>query len=190
MRNTPKLSDSWLIKALSRVGWETDSSRKSVTVIDQSEDHRLVEVVFLTSSGRPAKARILHGFDAGVQFWIRVIHSLNDINAAIRWLKPQLVVRAEAKNIPVLRQGDWFFIKCQRFVPGIIKNNVRYGNHIIQFWSRGRARGIVRHGQHDVIHLNDWHLPCRCRGWHTLSVPARIHNQQYWVSQMSKEVEE
>ena len=187
MENIPELSDSWLIDALSKIAWETDSQGKSVTVIDRSEDHRLVEVNFLTASGRPSRARILHGIDDGAPFWIRVIRSLNEVNAAIKWLKPQPVIRAEAKKIPVIRQGDWFFIKCQRFVPDTIAQNVRYGNHIIEFWSRGQARGTVSHGEHNMIYLDDWHTPCRCRGWHTLSMPARIHNQQYWIEQIRKE---
>lgn len=180
------LSDQWLISELERVGWQTHNGEKTITTTDQQNDHRLVEAPFLTPAGRPATARILHGYDEGVQFWIRIFGSLSDVPTALRWLKPRPVRMAEAKGTPVVRQGDWFFIKMSRFSPGVIIDDAAYGRHIIQHWSRGCAKGRVTHCQHTSIFLDGWHRPCRCRGWHALSVAAPLHNQKYWVERINQ----
>ncbi|MBN1999304.1 hypothetical protein JW935_17225 [candidate division KSB1 bacterium] len=178
--NKTHLKDDWLIESLNQVGWDTDGQKKQLFLLDQTENHRLVSVFFITHNERKRKAVILHGIDYGIEFWIRVVTTLHDVKSAIQWLKPRPVLFAEKNKIPVLRQGDWFFIKMLRFSPGEIFKDVAYGNHIIEFWSKGNAKGIVRHGQHDFLFLDGWHKPVRCRGWHTLSYPKKLHNQKYW----------
>lgn len=172
------LSDDWLFAAIRLAGWTGDVG--SLRTVDRTADHRLVDVA-RHARGKHRCARILHGFDEGIQFWIRVHGNLGSVEAAIAWLKPRVVVRAEANGRRVVRQGDWFFIPCPACRPRRIRSDVRYGRHALEFWSDGRAKGWVRHEEHHTLFLDGWHLPCRCRGWHSFSGPPRVRSQSYWV---------
>lgn len=175
-----ELKDDWLVAELQRVGWNSGSRPQNIRKVDRYKDHRLVEISFITPGGYSAKARILHGFDRGDQFWIRVILDISTTKEAISWLTPKSIQHCQEKNIPVVRQGDWFFVKKQFKPKGIIRENVFYGSHQIEEWCDGYARGRVTHNMHSSLYLDGWHLPVRCRGWHTLSVSRPIHNQAYW----------
>lgn len=175
------LSNSWLLTEIAKAGWKGNESH--LRTLDQTSDHRLVELIHNRHRGKVV-AHILHGFDAGVQFWIRVFRGFDTVSAAIEWLKPMPVVRAEERGRQVLRQGDWFFIACRDFQPTKILTDVHYGRHVIQWWSEGRAKGLVKHCEHSVIFLADWHVPCRCRGWHSFEGKITVHNQSYWLKQI------
>ncbi len=184
-KNTVELRNDWLIAQLERVGWNTGSQEKVIHEIDGDQDHRLVQVPFITAGGNASKARILHGFDHGDEFWIRVIFNLSTVKDALTWLTPKSIQRYYRKNILVVRQGDWFFVKKNHLKPkGIIRKNVLYGSHAIKEWCDGYARGWVTHNTHFSLFLDGWHLPVRCRGWHTLSVPKPVHNQTYWKNRI------
>jgi len=172
------LSDEWLFDEIRGAGWK--GSDGLLRIVDERDDHRLVDVTHNGLQGR-LRARILHGFDLGIQFWIRVYRTLETVPAAIAWLKPTAVARAEARGVEVPRQGDWFFIPCPEFQHGAIRTDAAYGRHRIEFWSAGRAKGRVTHIEHDAIWLDGWHLPCRCRGWHSFEGAPRVHNQAYWL---------
>jgi hypothetical protein len=178
------MSDTWLTDALDTVGWNVGKSGKTIRVLDHIDNHRLVTITFLTVRKREATAHILHGIDGGVEFWIRVKSTLTDVVSAVRWLKPRAIMHAESKGAPVSRQGDWFFVARPHFVPGEIRNRISYGRHVFDQWSEGHVRGWVVHAQHASMFLDGWHLPVRCRGWHTLGVPRPVHTQQYWVHQL------
>ena len=178
------LSDDWLLEAIGLAGWTGDAG--SLRTVDRTADHRLVRVA-CDARAKRRRAQVLHGFDEGVQFWIRVYETLSRVEDAIGWLKPRAVVRAEAKGKRVVRQGDWFFIACPAYRPQRVLTDVRYGRHTLECWSEGRAKGWVRHGEHDTLWLDGWHLPCRCRGWHSFSGPPRVRSQSYWVRHVRAE---
>ena len=52
----------------------------------------------------------LCGFDEGSYFLSRLPRRVISLVDAYESLKPDMVIKAEAKNIEVLRQGEWFFI--------------------------------------------------------------------------------
>jgi hypothetical protein len=85
----------------------------------------------------------------------------------------------------VPRQGDWFFVPAPHFTPAAVRRDVAYGRHVIEEWSRGHARGLVRHGEHEFLQLDGWYRTCRCRGWHSFKGAPAVHNQAYWVRRLS-----
>jgi hypothetical protein len=181
--NETKLpSEEWLYKQLAQIIWK--KSGNPMKIIDQNQDHRLIELSYHSASGKKSRAKILHGVDFGCEFWTRVASHLNHVEKAIEWLKPCTIIDAEKKKKEILRQGDWYFVRSKRFNPRKIYTNIPYGNHIIEKWSNGYASGKIKHHEHAELLLNGWYLPVRNKGSNYLGEARKIHDQKYWKNKI------